>query len=171
MKMHGKTVSGVYIETVVIPRPPTVTTKEDGTRQEIENYYAFKLGAVLDYGDFDKMCPRPEAPIVIRPGGVQGRNVEDKDYKEMLTKWGLQRFYWGFLKSIAFTDKLEFESVDMTKPETWENYEKELQKSGFSAVEIGRLYKGFHAANGMDEEKMEAARKSFLLSPQGQSAQ
>lgn len=171
MKMHGKTVSGAYIETVVIPRPPTVITKEDGTRQEIENYYAFKLGAVLDYDDFDKMCPRPEAPIVIRPGGVQGRNVEDKDYKEILTKWATQRFHWGFLKSIAFTENLEFESVDMTKPETWENYEKELQKSGFSAVEIGRLYKGFHTANGMDEEKMEAARKSFLLSPQGQSVQ
>lgn len=169
MKLNGKPVSGVYVETVLIPRPSEIVV-EDGIRREEPVYHVFKLGAVLDYADFEKMCPEPEAPIVVKPGDVRSRNVEDKGFRARVEQHLKKRFAWAFLQSIKQTPELEWDTVNPADPETWENYEQELRDSGFSASEVGRLYTAFHTANGMNEKKLEEARKSFLQRQQAQPA-
>jgi len=168
MKLKGQQVKGAYVETVVIPRTPSVVVREDGSKEEVPNYHVFKLAAVLDYDDFEKLCPQPDPPLIQYPGGKTGKNVEDSKYKKAQYDWSMLRYTWAFLKSLQATPDLEWETVDYGKPETWQNYEKELKDAGFSVNEIGRIITGFHIANNMDETKMEAARKHFLAQEQVQ---
>src|SRR5216684_11348 len=121
MKIKGRSIKGPNRDFVVIPRPKG----PDGENQDI----VFEAEAVLDYGDFEKLCPVPMPPIVTRPGNIQSENVEDPDYKKKLAQHNRQRYDWMVLQSLQITEGLEWEQVKADDPETWSNYEAELRAS------------------------------------------
>ena len=180
MRIDGKQVSGIYVETVLIPRPSEYKPRIDSEGvevkdfqgkviiEEIPKYYVFKFAAVLDFADFEKLVPEPKPPNKMLVGGKTIQNVEDSGYKEEISKWSLKRFNWTFLKSISATESLEWDKIKLDDPNTWDSIEDELKESGFSMSEIGRLYTGFHVANAMNEQKLEIARKHFLQVQRGQ---
>jgi len=65
------------------------------------------------------------------------------------------------IKSLAATEGLEWENVDIKDPGTWKNVESELIDT-FTVFAQQRIMKGVMQANGLDESMLEQARESFL---------
>jgi hypothetical protein len=152
MKLGGKKVEGSNYKTIVIPRG-------DG------DPVVMKACAVLDYSTFDKICPRPTPPTVMKRGGVKTLNFADPRYTAQIENYGHKRISWIVLESLRLgTPDLEWEQVDLGDPDTWTKYDDELTESGFSFVEIQYIISSCMEANALDEEKLDEARKSFLLS-------
>jgi hypothetical protein len=161
MKIGGKKIEGINTEICVIPRgegPPIV----------------FTCKAVLDMKPFEKLCPLPKPPVVIKPGGKKYEDVESPSYKAQLETNAKQRMSYMILKSLEATEGLEWETVKLSDPSTWDNYTKELEDSGFSQIEVMRIVNTAAAANCLDENRLEQARKDFLagllVSANGQSS-
>jgi hypothetical protein len=148
MKIHGKIIEGPAEEIIVFPR-------QSGD-------ICFKAKAVLDYTDFEKACPVPEPPEVLRPGGIKSRDPNDPKYLGQIEEWAEHKSHWMILKSLEATDGLEFESVDMSDPSTWGNFKDELTRAGFSQADQGRLVTMVSTANGLNEAKIEEATQRFL---------
>jgi hypothetical protein len=150
MRIAGKKLSEPNIEILVLPR---------GEGESI----IFKAKAVLNMDEFDKAHPQPSPPSKIARGG---KKVEDPDnalYKKKLTDHNKRRIGYMIIKSLEATEGLEWDTVDITDPNTWGNYDKELRDSGFSDVEVMRIIQLVMQANCLDEGRLEEARESFLL--------
>ena len=148
MKIKGKKLDGPSIEVVVIPRQ--------------SGELVFKAQAVLDYTDCDKLNPMPQPPKKLLAGGEVQENVEDPKYIEAVDQWATRKFYWMLLKSLEATDGLEWETVKLNKPETWELYKTEMQAAGLSPGEIARIEMCVTDACGLNQTKIDEATKRFL---------
>jgi hypothetical protein len=157
MKLNGQKVEGSYIETVVIPRPTIVVDEK-----EVPQAHIFKLGAVLDYSEFEKNNPEPIPPKKVVPGGKEVVNFDDPTYLAALSKVQSNRFKWGFLKSLQATEGLELELVNINDSSTYDKIDEEFRNAGFSVPEIGRIWNGYTTANCLNESKLQEARKYFL---------
>lgn len=149
MKLGGSKLEGPRIETVVIP----FNGKD----------LVFKAQLVRGYDDFEKMCPLPTPPQILKPGGIKSYDTEDSSYKLKLKEYSNLRSDWLILKSLSVTPNLEWETVDMSKPETWKNFHTELGASGLSAAERSRIIEVVLDANGLDQSKIDEATKRFLM--------
>ena len=153
MKIQGHELTGPAVEVLVIPR-------QSGD-------IVFKAKAVLDYTDFDKLCPLPTAPEILRPGGGKAQDVNDPEYVKALDEWASHKTEWMVLKSLEGTEGLEWETIDYSDPDTWKNYVDEFTKAGFSETEINRLVNTAATACGLNQTKIDEATKRFLA---GQAA-
>jgi len=135
-------------ETLVLPRP-------DG--QDIP----IKAKAVAINKEFDKMVPMPVPPMIQKKGG-KFPDLNDKDYKIALERRGEQRFAYMVIRSLE-PSNIEWQEVHPEKPGTWIKWQDELMAAGLSEVECNRIVNAVMAANALDEEKIEAARRAFLL--------
>lgn len=121
------------------------------------------LNPVLNEEDFEKICPLPKVPNRKGKGGVDVPNPEDKNYKAQLQSYAEQKWAWMVLQTIKDTPELVFETVNLNDPNTWPNYQKEFKEAGFTDYELSYLIKRVIQANALSEEKLEDARKAFLL--------
>ncbi len=159
MKIAGNKIEGPNTEMILLPRgdnPPIV----------------LRAQAVLDYTPFDTMCPRPKPPSVIRPGGIRETNPEDPRHVEALHNYARKRMAWIVLTSLRLgSPELEWETVDFGNSNTWLKYEDELKEAGFAEIEVGRIIRACMIANCLDDDKLDEARKAFLLSQRLQAEQ
>jgi hypothetical protein len=154
MKIQGqKVVAPPKEEIVVIPR--------DG------GDLIFKACMIESYEDFDKLCPRPEPPSKMIKGGKQQSFPDDPKYLERLHKWAANRAHWMFIKSLE-PSEIEWETVDLSNPDTWENYQTEMEESGLSQIEQIRVMQIIQDANGLNQSKIDEATERFLAGQQEQ---
>lgn len=153
MKIQGKKIEGANTAIIPIPR----ASSED---------IILKVQAILDMLPFEKICPPPEPPKRMIPGGKEVVNVRDPGYLAQVDKYAIQRLNWIVLTSLEATEDLEWDTVDMANPTTWNNFRKEMQESGFSNVEINRVVAECINVNALNEAKIEEARERFLLEAQ-----
>jgi hypothetical protein len=151
MRIQGKQIQGPNVETIIIPR---------GNADPI----VFKAQAVLDYEDFEKLCPEPKPPVILKPGGVETRDFKDKAYVAAVMARNTNQSYYMFIKSLMATPGLEFEKVRLDSPDTWQHFEQELKEAGLSQVERNKITQGIMIANCLDESKIEEARNRFTQS-------
>jgi len=156
MRIAGKKLSEPNIEILIIPR--------GGDNEDI----IFKAKAVLDMDTFDKAYPTPSAPMKIVKGGKKVEDVDSPMFKKKVSDHNRRRIGYLIIKSLEATEGLEWETVDLNNPETWENYEKELRDGGFSNIEIMRIIQCVMRANCLDESRLDEARDRFLLTQQAQ---
>jgi len=154
MKVKGKNIEQPNEEVIVFPR-------KNGN-------LVFKAKPVGNYEDFDKICPQPKPEAIMKPGGVVSQDVESPKYKKALEEWAARKTHWMILKSLSATEGLEWDTVDMSKPETYENYIKELETSGLTTIEVSKLFEIIQMACGLNQEKIDEATKAFLA---GEAAQ
>lgn len=128
-------------------------------RNGIDLVFYFK--AILDYKDFDELCKRPEPPKIMKKGSIT-RNTEDPEFNVALGEYVQRRMSWAFLKSIAETPELEWETVKIDDPNTWTKWEDELTASGFTPAENNLLFGKFREANNINEDTLTEARERFL---------
>jgi len=148
MKYKGKKIEGRNITTLVIPRP-------DGD-------IAFIMEAVENFDAFDKLVAIPEAPEILRPGGVRELNLQDAKYQERLVVYAEKRSHFLTLQALKATKDLEWETVDDENPETWVNWTTELKESGFNDIELGLIVRKVAQANSLDNSMLDDARSAFL---------
>lgn len=153
MKYKGKAVSGTNREIIPIPR--------DG------GDIVFIAEAVQSWDQFEALVEEPKPPTMIKAGGARVTNTSDPAYKKAMEDYNEYRTNYLILTSLQATDDLEWETIDLSKPETWGNYKKELLDADFSEIEIGRVLTGVMRANSLDESMIEEARSNFLLGQQG----
>lgn len=149
MKMHGKKLSTMNNQVVIFPR-------EDGD-------IVFKAAPVLDFTNFDKLYPEPKPGMILKRGEtVATPNFEDSKYKEALVKRNKAYTMYMILQSLSVTEGLEWETVKMDDPTTWENMDKELEESGLTNVERGQIMQAVMRANSLDMSYIDEARKRFF---------
>jgi hypothetical protein len=162
MKLGGKKISGANEVLIPIPR---------GEDDQI----VLKARAVIDFNDFEKLCPRPQPRQKMVPGGRMVPFLDDPKFIKQVEDYSSKRTLYMILTSLRATEGLEWETVDYDDSDTWDNYEKELKEAGFSEIEIGRIVQGVMSANGLDEAKIDEARNRFLaqqlLAGEDQSSQ
>ena len=150
MRIQGQEIKGPNEELIVIPRG--------------DNQIVFKARAVLDYNDFERLCPEPKAPWIMRPGGVKEQNFKDAKYIAAIRQRVTQQTYYMYIKSLEATPGLTWDTIDIKDPGTWLNFEDELKNAGFSSIERNLISRGVFIANNLDEQKIEQARQRFLQS-------
>lgn len=148
MKINGLKIEGPNEEIVVIPR-------ESGD-------LIFKCKAILDFKEFDKLCPEPTAPEVVRRDQTRFRDEKSPEYIKEHTEWAEKRTAYMFVTSLMATDGLEFEKVNIDDPDTWALYNEEMKESGLSEYDMSRLLMGVTTACGFNQEKIDEATKRFL---------
>jgi len=149
MKIKGKRLESTNEITIVLPR----FNGED---------IVFKARVVLDYPNLDKLIKKPEAPSILKKG-KQEKDYTDKGYRDRIQKNYEHRLNYMVLLSLAATEGLEWETVDLEKPETWENWETELKESGIPNSEVMYIFNKVQEVNSLDQEKLDEARERFLL--------
>lgn len=152
MKINGREISGLHYEYVVIPR-------HDGD-------IVFKLQAIPNMDEFKKLCPEPQPPRVMVPGGDKRVDLDDAAYKAAVAMYGEQRYAYMVIKSLEATEGLEWDTVKITDPNTWTNWSNDLRNAGFTNPEINLIQLGMATANSMNQEKLDEARNRFLLTLQ-----
>lgn len=153
MKIGGKKISGPNVTTIVFPRG-----------DDNDNAIVFKVQAVLDTDEFESLCPLPEPPTIVRKDGTKSKDVNDPKYLAKMTKYNTLRFTYTILKSLAATPGLEWETVNMSDPETWQNYEIDLKNAGISLSERNHLLMAVLDTNSISEDRLKEARDHFLRS-------
>jgi hypothetical protein len=153
MKLNGKKIEGPNEVTIVIPR---------GSGEDI----VLKARAVLDLDDFEEMCPLPTPPSRRMAGGADVPNLKDQGYVSALQRRNVMRLNYIVLSSLEATEGLEWETVDISDSNTWDNFNTELKDAGFSPIEIQRIVADILNVNALDEAKIEEARQRFLLAAQ-----
>ena len=148
MKMHGKIVQVPIEEVIVIPR-------ETGD-------LVFKARPVIDWDKHTALDPKPEPPVIKRPGQPDQKNVEHPKYKKKFNAWAERRWSWMTLESLSATEGLEFETVKMEDPETWINWKDEMASAGLVLTEIARIEELVLVACRLDQTKIDRATEAFL---------
>lgn len=153
MKLKGKKIEGPPPEMIVFNRGD-----ED---------LVFKAKAVLDYKEFNKLCPEPKPPVNFKAGDDKGvEDEEDPDYKIAISKHGRLRYLWMMIESLSATEDLEWEKLNPKDPSTWELLTEEFENSGLTQFELVHLQMIVQKANVMNEEHLEEAKKRFLAKQQ-----
>jgi hypothetical protein len=99
-------------------------------------------------------------------GGQDVPNLKDQGYMAALQRRAVMRLTYIMLTSLEATEGLEWETVDLSDSNTWDNYLSELKDSGFSPIEIQRIQADVIEVNALNEAKIEEARQRFLLAAQ-----
>ena len=155
MKIKGKRLEGTNETPIVLPR----FNSDD---------VVFMARVVLDFSPLDKILKKPEAPKILRKG-KQETDATDKGYITKLQKNYEHRLNWMVLMSLEATEGLEWETVDMSKPETWGNWETELKEAGIPNAEVLYIFNKVQEVNSLDQDKLDEARDRFLLTQSGQA--
>jgi hypothetical protein len=153
MKLKGKKIEGPQERIIVLPR-------QNG------NNLIFKFRAVLDFTDFENLCPIPKPREALKPGGEKTLLLDHPDYLKAIDEWALRKTHYSFLKSIEATEDLEWENVKMGDPDTWEKYQKELEDAGLTEPERVRLLQTYSEVQGLSQDKIDEATRNFLAIPQ-----
>jgi hypothetical protein len=153
MKLNGKKLEGPNEVTIVIPR---------GSGEDI----ILKARAVLDLDDFEEMCPLPTPPSRRIAGGQDVPNLKDQGYLAALQRRAVMRLNYIVLASLEATEGLEWETVDISDSNTWDNFNTELKDAGFNPIEVQRIVAEIIDVNALNEAKIEEARQRFLLAAQ-----
>lgn len=166
MRYNGQPLEKPKPRIIPLLREPEirVTKNPDGTEstETIDRTIYIQASVLLDYDEFDEMCPAPEAPEVKKDGQAPFLNYNDPNYRLALEDHNRKRLDWIFLKSVAGTPGLEWDTVDLKDPATWENYSTELREAGFTPVQVKKLIEEVYLLQAIDEDRVEEARKSFL---------
>jgi len=147
MKIGGKSVTGP-------PEVFEIFDREDGP-------LVFRARALPDMEEFYKRCPEPKPPGKLTKDGYVPL-TNDPGYLEIMGNHVKQRVGYMVTRSLE-PSEIEWDTVDLENPKTWQNWEPDLRKAGMTQVEVNRVGKLVMEANSLDETKLNQARESFLL--------
>lgn len=147
MKIGGRVVEGPHEEILILPRG--------------DEPLVIRAKAILDWDEFEKICPEPKAPGKLTKDGW-APNKDDASYRQMMVSYADRRVAYLVIRTLE-PSNIEWDTVRLDDPRTWTNYTNDFRAAGLSTVEINRIVQCVMAANALDEAKLEEARKFFLL--------
>ncbi len=146
MKVGGVTITAPVEEILVLPRG--------------EKHLVFRAKAIPDMDEFEALSPRPEPPGKLTKDGWVPE-PDNPDYRTILNNYELRRMSYMFIRSLE-PSNIEWETVDINNPKTWNNWETDLKNAGMTAIEINKISNLVLAANCLSEAKLRQAREDFL---------
>lgn len=154
MKLHGKKASP--------PKPISVKIfreDDDGNPANL----IFLCGAVLDLDvAYEALCPPPKPPLtMIVATGEQKKDTNDKRYQKSLDDWHERKTCYFYIRSLASTPDLEWETVDVTKPDTFKLLDKELGEF-LTPAECRQIFSACYQANAPTENRRKEAIDVFV---------
>lgn len=147
MKINGRVPEGPNVVPCVLPR-------QNGD-------LVFKAKALLDFDEFEKICPEPEPPIVRPAKGEPYKDLKDKKYLASMERQAGLRMDYLVIKSLEATEGLEWDTVQLSNPDTWKNYKDDLKNAGISAMETNRIIQAVMDANCLNEQRLKEAFDRF----------
>lgn len=147
LKIGGQVVDGPSEEILILPRS--------------NGDLVITARAVLSMEDFDRYVnePKPKRAWVKGKGNID--LTDEPQFQKEMESYGEKRFAFMAIKSLEPSD-IEWETVDVHKPETWTDWTKELKNAGLSEFEVNRIVVCIMQANALDEKKLKEARETFL---------
>lgn len=144
------------------PNVRTVVFKREGFD------IVFNLKAIESYEAFEQLCGLPPVkPTALIPG--KGLIEEETPaYRQALAQYCALKSHYHILWTLKATEGLEWEQVDLNKPDTWIKWLPELFESGLAEGEITHLMHKIREVNTLDEAKLEKDRDDFLAGQQEQ---
>ncbi len=124
----------------------------------------FKAAGLKDMDEFTALCPQPKPPGKRTPQGFVP-DEDDPTYQQVMAEWSKRRFAYMAIRSLQ---EIEWDTVNISDPRTWNNWQADLTKAGLTQIECNRVTALVMEANSLDEDKLKKARESFLA---GQAAQ
>ena len=154
MKIKGKSIP--QPKSILIPIP----------RQDSDNIF-LTFQPVMDWTHFDNLCPEPNLPIETTIGKGSKKITDEKHplYKKYLKKvevYSQSQTDYSIVKGLMATKDLEWEKIDIDKPETWRNWEEELG-SHFTKNEVAVILNEVMMAGFPTEERRDEAKRLFML--------
>lgn len=147
MKLAGVEIDATYKKQIVFKR-----SKQD---------LVFKLVAVSDYEDFEKVCKTPEAPWITKRGEEEAvRSLDDPEYTKAMEDWAGKKYSWMCLKTLE-PSEITWDSVDLSDSETYVNWTDDLLKAGFAEGEVIRLQREIATVNGLTAEAISETEADF----------
>jgi hypothetical protein len=147
MRVGGIEVKGPNEEILVLPRG--------------EATIVFRAQAVMDWDTFNALCPEPHPPGKLVKGAWIP-DPSDPSFRTIQAVYEDRRLAYLIIKSLELS-QIEWDSVSLDDPNTWTNYLTDFRKADISGVEIQLIINCVMRANSLDENKLEEARKVFLL--------
>jgi hypothetical protein len=123
--------------------------------------FVLMCGPVLNYKKFEELCPEPSVPFGVKPGGIRVLKPNDPNYLTAIDKHNNLRMAFLVIESLAVTEDLTWELVDVNDPTTWDKYEEEFETSGLTRHEINQIVATVLRAQGMDDTRLDEARENF----------
>lgn len=126
-----------------------------------DSQIVFRAVGLRDMDECNALCPQPQPPGKrTRDGFVP--NTNDPTYQQMMTEWNKKRFGYMLIKSLE-PSEIEWDTVSLSNPKTWTQWEDDLRGGGLTQIEINRVAALVLEANSLDDEKLSKARERFLL--------
>lgn len=147
MKLNGISIAPPEPRTIVIPH---------GDSEIILRYQA-----VHSFDGFTDMCKRPEPPEIIRPGNRRDKDYSDAEYQKAMNDYNHKRAVWLYLKALEINE-LQFDTVDIRKPDTYLNFDKEFLDAGVPMVFLDALKQSILDFCGFNPGLIEEATNRFL---------
>lgn len=147
MKINGITFDG--------PKPVTLVVPVGG--QEI----VLTIKPVFDFEEFHKIFPCPEPPGAIDNQGNKIKDFEHPSYLSALDRWSEAHSGYLFIKALEDTD-IEWDKVDITKPETYELFDDEFRTIGLSPAYLNRIKFKILDVCGTNADRIDEATERFL---------
>lgn len=144
MKIGGKTPT-VAEEILALPR----------TNGDI----IVKARAVLDMAMFESLVPMPTPPKVMKAGEGFKEDTTAESFVAQIKRRNDLRLDFIAINSLY---EIEWDEVDLDKPNTWPKWSEELENAGLSDMERKRIFLAVLNANSLDDRKLELAREAFL---------
>jgi hypothetical protein len=123
-------------------------------------FLVFYAQAVRSMEEFDAVLPKPRAGGQYTRNGWEETDTDAPAYKVALAQWRAKRWAYIFIKTIE-PSNMEWDTVDINKPDTWLGYESEL-RAVLGHFELNQLTQMVNAANALDEEALDEARANFF---------
>lgn len=126
-----------------------------------EQNLVFRARGLPDFEQFNALCPLPKPPgKLTKDGYVPMEN--DPTYLQVVGEWSKKRLGYMVINSLE-PSEIEWDTVNVSDPRTWPNWEKDLREAGLSEIEANRVLALVMEANALDEVKLQKAREVFLL--------
>jgi len=125
--------------------------------------------AIADMEEFTSRVNEPKPPRVFRKGKGWSDHTDHPNYQEELNHYGGLKMAWLVLKSLE-PSQIEWDTVNMEQPATWENWEKDLKANGFTQHECNLVLGLVVSVNQLSEAKLEKARELFVHGQEAEAA-
>ena len=146
MLINGKQINIPFRRDIVIPR--------------VDEDIVLTAVAVSCEKEFSALVKEPEPPKIYNKNGSLNRiATDDPDYIKKRQGYYSQKLNYQILCSL---ENVEWQSVDLKDPETWDNWKQECIDSGLSDTEVGRIINEVMDTLNPTEDLVHKMRERFL---------
>ena len=119
-----------------------------------------------DMERFELLYPEPKPRKMRKRNSTEWiENRNDPKFKEELAKRNSARLDYMAISSLE-ASQIEWDSVNIDDPETWSKWRDDFKESGFTNVEINRVFMTAMQANSIGDEDITEAEEDFLAMEQ-----